>query len=65
MKIEIDNKEVIRLLLVLMAVNGWWAFATWPKLGAVDLMVSPLIMVGLIPSLMLVVWLLVALFDPD
>ena len=53
-------KEWMRLFLLFVATNGWWAFATFPKL---DDKLSPLIMAGFFPTIVMLLWFLVWFFE--
>jgi len=54
--------EWARLILVTMACNGWWAFATWPTFGeAPNNGPSILLVVGIVPTLVLAIWGLVGI----
>lgn len=50
------GKEWLRVLLVASACNGWWAFARWPTLGAGDQVFGPTILLGLAPTIGLLLW---------
>ncbi len=54
--------EWLRLFLVFVATNGWWAFATWPTINGGKTL-SPLILVGLLPMITGFCWFLSWVFD--
>ena len=60
------SKEWARLILVMLASNGWWVVGCWPRLGlssSSEAAVGPVVMVPLFASVMLVVWVWVALAE--
>lgn len=56
-------REWARLILVLAACNGWWAFATWPSLGGGGDPVGPLLLLGIGPTVWICIWFLAWLND--
>ena len=57
MKMKIELKEMIKQILLILTTSGWWAFARWPMLGAGDARIGMSILFGLLPTIILVVWL--------
>lgn len=48
------GREFLNLFLVFAATNGWWSFATWPHLGVSSTSISPLIIIGIIPTIVII-----------